>query len=75
MVKRDRYIFVVNGSHTVNHLVIQDFRRIYAADGTVIGTLTIHAVFHVTSDDLDGNETPDPGEISAEVQNFQLGCG
>jgi hypothetical protein len=53
----------------------QDFRTIYDSDGTAVGTLSIHAGFHVTYDDLNGNGTPDPGEIATEFDYFRLRCG
>jgi len=74
-INRDRYIFVANPPLTVQNVVIQDFRTIYAADGTPLGTLSIHAGFHITFRDLNGNEMPDPGEVSAEVGYFRLRCG
>ena len=74
-INRDRYIFVANPPLTVQNVVIQDFRTIYAADGTPLGTLSIHAGFHITFRDLNGNEMPDPGEISAEFDYFRLRCG
>ena len=74
-INRDRYIFVANPPLTVYNVVIQDFRTIYAADGTSIGTLSIHAGMHITYRDLNGNGMPDPGEISAEFGYFHLRCG
>jgi hypothetical protein len=55
--------------------VTQDFRTIYAADGTPTGTLTIHAGNHLTYNDTNGNHMPDAGEISAEFDYFRLRCG
>jgi hypothetical protein len=47
---------------------------VYAPDGSVIGTVTIRSVFHVTSVDLNGNGQTDPGEIKATVDQFRVGC-
>jgi len=74
-INRDRYVFVANPPLTVYNLVIQDFRTIYAADGTPIGTLTVHAGMHITFRDLNGNGMPDPGEITAQFEYFRLHCG
>ena len=74
-LNRDRYVFVANSPLTVFNLVTQDFRTIYAADGTPIGTLSIHAGMHITYRDLNGNGMPDPGEITAEFEYFRLRCG
>jgi hypothetical protein len=74
-LNRDRYVFVANGPLTVYNVVTQDFRTIYAADGTPIGTLSIHAGMHITYRDLNGNGMPDPGEITAEFEYFRLRCG
>ena len=74
-LNRDRFIFVANPPHSVFNVVTQDFRTIYAADGTPVGTLSIHAGRHLTFTDLNGNGEPDPGEISAEFEYFRLRCG
>jgi hypothetical protein len=74
-INRDRYVFVANPPLTVYNLVIQDFRTIYATDGTPIGTLTVHAGMHITFRDLNGNGMPDPGEITAQFEYFRLRCG
>jgi hypothetical protein len=74
-LNRDIITFVANPPHTVFNIVIQDFRTIYAADGSVLGTLSIHAGSHLTFTDLNGNGTPDPGEIAAEFEYFRLRCG
>jgi hypothetical protein len=74
-INRERYVRVANPPHAVFNLVSQDLRTIYAADGTQVGTLSIHFGTHITYDDLNGNDTPDPGEISAEFEYFRLRCG
>jgi hypothetical protein len=73
-LNRDRFVFVANPPHSVFNVVTQDFRTIYAADGTPVGTLSIHAGRHLTFNDLNGNGEPDPGEISAEFEYFRLRC-
>jgi hypothetical protein len=74
-LNRDLFVFVANPPLTVFNVVIQDFRTIYAADGTPVGTLSIHAGMHITFNDLNGNSMPDPGEITAEFEYFRLRCG
>ena len=74
-LNRDRYVFIANPPLTVYNVVTQDFRTIYAADGTPIGTLAIHAGMHITYRDLNGNGMPDPGEITAQFEYFRLRCG
>ncbi|WP_425832025.1 hypothetical protein [Streptomyces fractus] len=73
-IDRDLFTSVVNPPHTVFNVVTQDRRTIYAADGTPVGKLSIHAGNHVTYDDLNGNQSPDPGEISVERDYFRLSC-
>jgi hypothetical protein len=74
-INRDRFVFVANPPLTVYNLAIQDFRTIYAADGTPIGTLSVHAGMHITYRDLNGNGMSDPGEITAQFEYFRLRCG
>lgn len=74
-LNRDLVVFVANPPHTVFNVVTQDFRTIYAADGTPVGTLSIHAGSHITYTDLNGNSEPDPGEVAAEFEYFRLRCG
>lgn len=78
-LNRDLYTFaltfVTNPPHSVYNVVTQDLRTIYAADGTPVGTLSIHAGFHITFTDLNGNDEPDPGEIATQFDYFHLRCG
>ena len=74
-LNRDIYTFVANPPLTVFNTATQEFRTIYAADGTPIGTLTIHGGFHITFQDTNGNGEPDPGEITAQFDHFRLSCG
>jgi hypothetical protein len=52
----------------------QDRGTLYAADGEVIGPITVQTVTHITWRDLNDNGTPDPGEITANVSLFRLTC-
>jgi hypothetical protein len=74
-LSRDIFTFVANPPLTVFSDATQDFRTIYAADGTPIGTLSIHETIHVTFRDTNGNGEPDPGEISVQIDHFRLRCG
>jgi hypothetical protein len=74
-LNRDIFTFHANPPLTVNSDATQDFRTIYAADGTPIGTLSIHETIHVTFRDTNGNGAPDPGEISVQFDHFRLRCG
>ena len=74
-LSRDIFSFVANPPLTVNSDATQDFRTIYAADGTPIGKLSINENFHVTFRDTNGNGEPDPGEISVQFDHFRLRCG
>ncbi len=75
-LNRDIFSMVVNPPLTVITVATQDLRTIYAADGTPIGTLSIHGNFHITYQDTNGNNQPDPGEkITVEFEHFRLRCG
>ena len=73
-LNRDIFTFHANPPLTVNSDATQDFRTIYAADGTPIGTLSIHETIHTTFRDTNGNGAPDPGEISVQFDHFRLRC-
>jgi hypothetical protein len=73
-LNRDRYVIVSNGRSTVFNLVGQDFRTIFAADGTPTGYLTVHAGFHTTYEDRNGDGIADPGELSAAVDWVRISC-
>jgi hypothetical protein len=66
--------FNANAPQTVNTTTIQEQRTIYSADGQPIGRVVIHAVSHLTFRDANGNEEPDPGEITASVDRFFFTC-
>jgi hypothetical protein len=74
-LNRDIFTFVANPPLTVFTRTTQDFRTIYAADGTPIGTLSIHETVHITFQDTNGNGQPDPGEITVQFDRFRLRCG
>lgn len=52
----------------------QERATVYSADGQPIGTVTIHATFHVRVSDFNGNFQPDPGEVSASVDRVRVTC-
>jgi hypothetical protein len=74
-LNRDIFVFVANPPLIVNNIATQDLRTIYAADGTPIGTLSIHETIHITFQDTNGNGQPDPGEITVQFDRFRLRCG
>jgi hypothetical protein len=59
---------------TTNTEAAQDHATLYAPDGEPLGPVTIHALFHLTYSDTNGNRRPDPGEISAYVDHFRMTC-
>ncbi|GAA1192351.1 hypothetical protein F4556_006641 [Kitasatospora gansuensis] len=60
---------------TAGSFSAQDERTIHAADGTVIGTLTIREDHEVVYRDLNTNGEADPGEVTLERHEFRLSCG
>jgi len=74
-LNRDIFTFVANPPLTVSTRTTQDLRTIYAADGTPIGTLSIHETIHITFQDTNGNGQPDPSEITVQFDRFRLLCG
>jgi hypothetical protein len=52
----------------------QDYGTLYGSDGQPLGRVTIHAIFHLTYRDTNGNRTPDPGEITASVDRSRVTC-
>ena len=74
-LNRDIFSFHSKVSFGVQHFVTQDLRTIYAADGTPIGTLSIHENIRLTIQDTNGNGEPDPGEITVQFDHFRLHCG
>lgn len=74
-LNRDIFSFHFNPPRTVQHVVTQDLRTIYAADGTPIGTLSIHENSQIVIEDTNGNGEPDPGEVTVQFDHFRLHCG
>jgi hypothetical protein len=52
----------------------QDRGTLYAADGQVIGKVTVFTLTHQTWRDLNGNGQPEPGEFTAIVDQFRVTC-
>ena len=73
-LNREHITFIANPPLTIFTSAGQDFRTIYAADGTPVGTLAINEVIHMTYNDLNGNGMPDPGEITVNLDHFRLRC-
>src|SRR5450759_2538201 len=73
-INRDLVVFVASPSHSVLNLVTQDFRTVYAADGTPVGKLSVHAVFHITFNAVTGNSQVDEGELKSAIDKFDLRC-
>jgi hypothetical protein len=53
---------------------VQDSGTLYDAAGQPLGPVTVHAIFHITYTDTNGNHQPDPGEVTANVDHFTLTC-
>ncbi len=72
----EHFDFNVNlhSGQTTNTDVIQEPRTIYAANGQPIEQVMIHALSHITFRDANGNGQPDPGEITASVDDFRFTC-
>jgi hypothetical protein len=69
------FAFDVSASgQTVNKEVIREPRTIYAADGSVLGRVMIHALSKVTYRDANGNGQPDLGEIEVQFDRFFALC-
>lgn len=64
---RSHFSFIANGSHTIQTDVVREPRTIYAADGTAIGSVMIHALSHTTTDDVTGVTT-------AAIDKFFFTC-
>jgi hypothetical protein len=54
--------------------VQQDPGTLYSPDGQVIGRVTVFTLSHLTWKDTNGNGQPDPGEITASVDQFRVSC-
>jgi hypothetical protein len=60
--------------HVTETDVWRDRTTAFAADGTPLGPVTIHATSHVSYIDANGNGEPDPGEFTAFVDRFRITC-
>ena len=49
-------------------------RTVYAADGTPIVSVRLHALTHFTFHDRNSDGVPQPGEISADIDRFSFTC-
>ena len=61
-------------SPSVSNEVQQDRGTLYAVDGQVIGIVSVSSHLHTTWLDSNGNNVPDPGEITASVDTFRVSC-
>jgi hypothetical protein len=52
----------------------QEQATVYGPDGQPLGTLTIHTTFHTRYVDANGNNEPDPGEITVSVDRARVTC-
>jgi hypothetical protein len=52
----------------------QEGATIYAADGSVVGTIRQQGIYHLRYSDANGNGQPDPGEISTEFERTRVFC-
>ncbi len=68
------FTFTIHDAHQVYTQFNKENRTIYNADGTVYGQVVFHHGTHVTFQDLNGNGIPDPGELSAQVDEFFYTC-
>jgi hypothetical protein len=67
--------FNTNGlGQFVSTEVQQDPAILYSADGQVIGRLTVFTLSHMAWNDTNSNDRPDPGELTASVDQFRLSC-
>lgn len=66
-----------NASHGAQFTDTQVTRgdgTLYAPDGQPLGPTTVHATFHLSWMDANGNLQPDPDEIAASVDNLRGTC-
>jgi hypothetical protein len=67
-------VFNLNPARNVVSSAQQEQATLYAANGQVIGTITVHVTEHLTYTDLNGNHEPDPGEITVHVDQSKTTC-
>jgi hypothetical protein len=63
-----------NRPRTVDAGAQQEQATVYAADGTPIGTITVHVTIHVIYTDVNQNFEPDPGEITTSLERVRATC-
>jgi hypothetical protein len=68
------FSFTTNGSVAVSTEAGREPRTVYAADGTPVAQAVLHGGSHLTFHDLNGDGTPQPEEISAQVDRFFFTC-
>jgi hypothetical protein len=54
--------------------VQQDPGVLYSPDGQAIGRVSVFTLSHLTWREMNGNGQPDPGEITADVDQFRVNC-
>ena len=47
---------------------------LYDANGQALGSVTVHALFHLSFRDADGDHQPGPGEVSSSRDRLTLAC-
>jgi hypothetical protein len=69
------FSFIANPNGvTVFTQVGKEPRTVYAADGTVVAEVVIHAGSHITYRDMNAGGIPQPGEISSNIDRFFFTC-
>ena len=70
--------FAFNTTQTSGQTVFtfagHELHTIYNAEGEVVARVMFHGVSHITYRDLNGNEQPDDGEITANIDQFFFTC-
>ena len=62
-------------SEFTDTFVGRDTATLYGPGGELLGPGTLHETHHVSWTDVNGNHQPDPGEVTAQVDQFRLTCG
>jgi hypothetical protein len=70
----EHFTFNANAPLTVSTVAITESRTIFSAEGEPVGKVRIHALSHITFQDVNGNGSADPGEIRVEVDRFFFTC-
>jgi hypothetical protein len=70
----EHFDFNASRRSTTDTELSQETATVYAADGSVLGTIRLHDIFHVRYGDTNANGTPDPGEITAWVERSDVTC-